>query len=161
MNFAPGAQAKLRFCNSFGFCAVIVFDPGAGEPTQWVLCFSRQAATTWANYLPIGKYKHVRAFGFVAAINTWVFYDPGLNRAAISVARGDAAATLMEAFLYDADAVQIPAVHRERWAPRFGGWCVPAIKHLTGISSSALRPDALFRDCLRYGRALTAASPAD
>jgi hypothetical protein len=134
---------------------MLIFDPGAGEPVHWQLCFSRKSATAFANFLPIGRYKHVRAFGYVAHINTWIFFDPSWRRTTIRVARGDAANALIHEFLYLADVIQMPACERAGAAPLFG-WCAPAVAHLLGLASGALRPDALFRDCLRHGGELLA-----
>ena len=130
---------------------MMVFDPGADEPLTWHVCFSRRAATPWLAWLPIGEYKHVRAFGCVASINTWVFFDPALDRTAIRLARGDAVRALMLEWLTDADVVIMPTSARTALTPRLTGWCVPQIKHLLGLRSGALRPDALFRDCLAHG----------
>jgi hypothetical protein len=142
---------------------MITFDPGAGEPTHWQLCFSRKSATPFANWLPIGTYKHVRAFGYVAHINTWIFFDPSFSRTTIRVARGDAAGALIHEFLYLADVIEMPVgaeKKRAGAAPLFG-WCAPAVAHLLGLRCGALRPDALFAHCLRHnGRALTAAIAA-
>lgn len=130
---------------------MMVFDPGSGEAAQWFVCFCRRAATPWLDRLPVGRYKHVRAFGQVQAINTWIFFDPALDRTAIKLARGSAVAPLMMEWTHDADVVRMPLTCREALMPRLGGWCVPQIKHLVGISSGALRPVALWRDCLRQG----------
>jgi hypothetical protein len=141
---------------------MIVFDPGAGEPTRWHVCFCRRAARPWLERLPVGRYKHVRAFGAVASINTWIFFDPALDRVAIKVARGDAARALMAEWLTDADVIRMPHVSRETLRLRFGGWCVPQVKAVVGITGGALRPDALWRDCLRQGgEIVTADASAD
>lgn len=130
---------------------MMIFDPGAGEPTHWYVCFCHRAATAWMERLPIGRYKHVRAFGCVAAVNTWVFFDSAFDRTTVKIARGEAARQLMAEWLTDSDIVRMAMVRRKTMRPRLGGWCVPAVKHLLGISSGALRPDALWRDCLRLG----------
>ncbi len=125
----------------------MVFDPGAGEPVEWFVCFSRQSATWWLKWMP-GRFKHVRAFGQVASINTWIFLDPSLDRTVLKVARGDAAAALIDAWSVESDVIRMPIAYQGvRW-PVFG-WCVPQIRHVVGIRGSALRPDALFADCLR------------
>jgi hypothetical protein len=134
---------------------MIIFDPGGGEPMHWAVCFTRKSATRWANWLPIGRYKHVRAFGCVPEINTWIFFDPSWRRTTIRVARGDAANELIREFLYLADVIQMPVCERRRAPPIFG-WCVPAVAHLLGLPSGALRADRLFRDCLRHGGELLA-----
>jgi hypothetical protein len=139
---------------------MLIFDPGAGAPTHWLLCFSRHSATPFANWLPIGTYKHVRACGYVATINTWVFFDPSFSRTTIRVARGDAANELIREFFYAADVIEMPVGERAGSPPIFG-WCAPAVAHLLGLRCGALRPDALFAHCLRHnGRALTAAPAA-
>jgi hypothetical protein len=133
---------------------MITFDPGAGEPTQWAVCFTRKAASKWAAWLP-GTYKHVRAFGFVGPINTWVFFDPALSRTTIRVARGEAASQLIHEFLYAAAVIEVPTRARTGTPPIFG-WCAPAVAHLLGVSGGALRPDTLFAHCLRQGGLLLA-----
>lgn len=141
---------------------MMTFDPGTGEPTQWYVCFCRRAATRWLERLPIGRYKHVRAFGCVPAVNTWIFFDPALDRTSVRLARGASVRKLMTEWLTGADVIRMPVVSRETLIPRLGGWCVPAIKHLVGISGCALRPDALWRDCLRQGgEAFTADESAE
>jgi hypothetical protein len=132
---------------------MMTFDPGAGEPATWAVCFARKCVT--AAFLPIGTYKHVRAFGVVEPINTWVFFDPAFKRTSIRLARGDAARELVREFIFDAAVIQIAARERTRRPPIFG-WCTPAVAHLLGLSSGALRPDALFRQCLRQGGELLA-----
>jgi len=139
---------------------MIIFDQGGGEPRQWFVCFSHKAATPWLDRLPIGKYKHVRAFGCVGEINTWVFFDPGLDRTAINLARGSVVDALMAEFIHDAAVILVPAQERKSLRPRVFGWCVPAVANLLGLESSALRPDAFYRDCLRHEGAVLQ-PPAD
>jgi hypothetical protein len=135
---------------------VIIFDPGGGEPTQWAVCFALKASTVWLTRLPVGRFKHVRAFGCVPHINTWLFFDPALDRTSIKVARGDAATALIAEYLHDATVIQMPARDRHSKKPAVFGWCAPSVAHLIGLSSGALRCDTLFRDCLRAGGVLLA-----
>ncbi len=131
---------------------MIVFDPGAGEPAEWFVCFCRGAASPWVRCLPVGRFKHVRAFGLVPSIHTWIFFDPALDRTALHVARGDPARMLISVWMADAAVVYMPVLPRTKLRLRLGGgWCVPQIKHLIGLKSGALRPDALLQDCLRFG----------
>jgi hypothetical protein len=39
----------------------------------------------------------------------------------------------------------------KRSGPQPGFWCTLAMKHLVGISTGALRPDRLWRDCIAAG----------
>lgn len=131
---------------------MMTFDPGAGEPARWILCFSRQAQRRWMNWFPfIGPYKHVRAFGCVPGINTWIFYDAALDRTSVLVARGETARALMAEWLHGADAIGMDVRTGRACIPRLGTWCVPAVKHLIGLRSGALRPIGLWRDCVRHG----------
>jgi hypothetical protein len=139
---------------------MIIFDPGGGEPVQWAVCFSQKASTAWLTRLPVGKFKHVRAFGCVPHINTWVFFDPALNRTTIRIARGDVARQLIGEFVFEATVIQMPALPRASLRPRIFGWCVPATAQLLGLPGGALRgalvPDTLLRQCLANGGMLLA-----
>lgn len=135
----------------------------SGQPARWVLAFQRSTESPWVRLFACGRYKHVSAFGYIAEVDHWVFFDwrfPGID---VIVARGDGATQLMHHYTRDADLLGMVPLKRSTGA-RFGFWCVPAIKHLLGISGGALRPDALFRDCVRQGAEILSyenARPAD
>lgn len=134
----------------------LIARPWMGEPRQWTVVFDRRAATWWMNKAPIGKYKHVRAFGYVPEAKAWIFYDVSLDRTTIRMACDQDAMTLMGEWLAKADAILMPVVDRGFPPPRLGFWCVPAIKHLIGLRSGALRPQRLWDDCLRAGGEIVA-----
>ncbi|WP_165923541.1 hypothetical protein [Bosea sp. BK604] len=46
--------------------------------------------------------------------------------------------------------VMPPAGERSPWF-RLGFWCVPAMSHLVGLTSTVLRPDALYAACMKAG----------
>jgi len=46
-----------------------------------------------------------------------------------------------------------PRADRRFWL-RLGFWCVPAMAHLVGCRTQALRPDGLYRAMLRQGGAV-------
>lgn len=129
---------------------MIVFDPGAGEPRKWIVCFCRKSARAWLDRMPIGEFKHVRAFGSIPEIQTWVFFDPAWDKTMIKVARGHAAEALVREFMHESSMVIMPVSERAM-RPHFGGWCVPAVKQLIGLRSGALRPSRLLKDCLANG----------
>jgi hypothetical protein len=129
---------------------VIVFDPGAGEPQKWILCFCRKSARRWLDRMPIGEFKHVRAFGSIPEIQTWVFFDPAWDKTVIKVARGHAAEALVREYLHESAALIMP-IATGPMRPHVGGWCVPAVKQLLGLRSGALRPISLYRECLANG----------
>lgn len=134
----------------------LVMRPWAGTPQQWIIVFDRSCKTQWVNRMPIGKYKHVRAFGYVAEAQAWIFYDVSLYDTSIFLACDAHAKALIKAWLADADAIGMPALPPRRAAPRLGFWCVQAVKHLIGLRSGALRPDTLWRDCLANGGEIVA-----
>lgn len=123
---------------------------GAGTPTRWLLAFSHRSTSRFINAIP-GRYKHVMAMGYVEELNTWLFFDVRLGHTNLYAARGDHALRLMAHYSQDADLLGIPARHRATPALRCGFWCVPSVKHLVGIRGGALRPDALWRDCVAQG----------
>ena len=121
-----------------------------GSPSRWIVVFNLKSANRFIGWLAMGRYKHVRAFGYVAETDVWVFFDVHLGGVTIATARGDDATALMAEWCADADLIGMP-VRQRRAGIHFGFWCVPAIKHLLGLRTRALIPDALWRHCLRHG----------
>jgi hypothetical protein len=125
----------------------------AHTPARWVLCFSR-VGLPWVP----GYYKHVRAYGYLPGIRSWLFYDCNLTGRSVSVApdSDDTVRTVMWAFVRDCDIISMPAVRAGTmpWLTRLGWWCVPDMKSLIGLRSRAITPDGLYRDCLRAEGAL-------
>lgn len=123
------------------------------EPVMWNLVFARQARSWQQNLLVIGKYKHVRAYAYVPFLHVWVFFDPHLRGTSIVLAAaGEPAQRMIAAWIENGDVVRMPRqCNRMSWP--FLGFCVPAIKRLMGLRCGALRPDALYRHCLRHGGA--------
>ena len=120
------------------------------EPSSWLLVFHTKCRTPWVNRLVIGRYKHVSAVGWVANAQSWVFYDPTLQRTQILVLPDQLGIETYARLAVGNAVLQMPVLER-RGSARLGFWCVPAIKHLVGLRSGALRPDVLWRDCLANG----------
>lgn len=101
----------------------------------------------------MGRFKHVSAFGFVPRAQTWVFFDFNLDRSRIYVVGNHEADGMLSAFAHENTIVRMarPLIAGEKMRWSFGMWCVPAVAHLIGLPLSALRPDALFRQCLAHG----------
>lgn len=123
-----------------------------GTPTRWLLVFNRKAETWWGHIAACGTYKHVRAFGYVAASDAYIFYDVQFDGTRLCIARGDHARRLMADWTQDADVLSVearPGLNCQRW------WqpllCTTATAHLVGLPSGALRPDRLYAHCLRNG----------
>lgn len=125
--------------------------PRLGEPAVWYLFFATRSATWFANWFALGRHKHVCALGFVAEVEVWVLYDVQMGRTQIAHANKDGFAELCAlAETGEPDVIAIkPLGHRRFFPPAF--FCTTAIKHLIGLNSSALRPTAVFRECLRNG----------
>jgi hypothetical protein len=121
-----------------------------GQPARWVLAFRRTTESRLVRWLACGRFKHVSAFGYVAEVDHWVFLDWRLAALDVIVARGTAAEHYLNHYTRDADLLGMQPRQTGRGF-RFGFWCVPAIRHLIGIKGSALRPDGLWRDCIRQG----------
>ncbi len=124
------------------------------QPDTWTLVFNREAATWWASWLALGRYKHVRAYAYVPFLHVWVFYDVNLAGTDIVIAAdGEPASKMIESWIENADLLQMKRQGgaRMRALPPLGAWCVPAVKRLLGLQCVALRPDALYRHCLRNG----------
>jgi hypothetical protein len=128
----------------------LVRNAAAGKPARWVLAFQRTTESRIIDWLACGTYKHVSAFGYVAEVDHWLFLDWRLATIDVIVARGTEATRLIDYYTRSADLLGMAPKKRGRGI-RLGLWCVPAIKHLVGIEGSALRPDALWRDCIRQG----------
>jgi hypothetical protein len=102
-------------------------------------------------FLAAGKYKHVRIFAHVPECDAWVFFDPGWGQWSLFVARGKSATLNMRLWCEDSDVLKMPAnLASSLFHPR-AFLCTSAVRRLIGVPGGALRPDALYRDCLRYG----------
>jgi hypothetical protein len=129
----------------------VVATDSIGSPTRWMLVFDRSSSLWWANLIP-GRYKHVRAFGYVHDCDTYVFYDVQFVGTTLQLARGEHARRLMVEWTADADVLRYDGGS----APLNRAWCLPflcttAIAHLIGLPGGTLRPTAFHKQCLRYG----------
>lgn len=121
------------------------------EPTRWVLVFQRESKTPWVRWLACGKYKHVAAYAYLPNVKAWLVFDVNLVRTSLLVVPdGEEALGWLANLTHESDLVAMRRRDEAVGLPLFG-WCVPAIKHLIGLKSGALRVDSLFRDCLAAG----------
>ena len=118
------------------------------SPTRWLIVFDRRAATWWADLVALGRRKHVRAFRHVFE-DVWLFYDVQFRGTVIHVVRYEQARQLVAEWTADADVLSIAAQPSGHWFPR-PLLCTVAVARLLGLPC-ALRPDALYRECLRHG----------
>lgn len=136
----------------------------AFEPQSWLLVFNHEASTRWRSFLAFGRFKHVWALAWVPAHKSWLVYDVHLDGTTIGLVpegkpfeeflgrqtQGMRKATLVRMPRRPPETRPKPA-RNYNIGHRLGFWCVPAIKHLIGVRCGALRPDALYRACLRHG----------
>jgi hypothetical protein len=131
--------------------------PGDGntgfEPTAWLLIFNVSTGLPWLDGLIPGFFKHVSAVGWVSDAQVWIFYDVSWRRTSLKVLP-DKEGSRCYALAQRGNGVLKVAVDVERRGAamfRAGFWCVPAMKHLIGSRSGALRPDRLWRDLVASG----------
>jgi hypothetical protein len=123
----------------------------AGKPRRWILCFKKSSQSRLVRVLACGQYKHVRAFGYVEECDAYIFIDVRFGKTDVWTARGNGAGALMAYYAEDCDLIGMPVLENSASSFRLGFYCVPAVKHLIGLRGGALRPDALWRHCLRNG----------
>lgn len=123
------------------------------EPANWFVTFHRRSERRWVNWLAMGEFKHVSAFGYCAMAQCWVFVDVLASRMRVRVAADDLADRMIAAESASGPVVKMPPVSLDRKPVRLKPllYCVPATAHLLGLPMGALRPDALYRQCLVNG----------
>lgn len=135
-----------------------------GEVSTWFVCFDTTTPTWWVRLIP-GRYKHVRAFGFVPLMGLWIFFDVALAGHSLFVARDGTpqCEAMIERWWNGCDVLKVKRSRGPAGLSRIGLWCVPAVAGLIGVRSGALRPDGLWRECVRQGAEILAPqdAPAD
>lgn len=147
----------------------LIHGPLIYKPEQWIVVFDPVAQNRVCRWLSPGRFKHVRAYGYVPFLHVWLFVDANLAGLELYVAAGGEPARAMAAeWTRGCTCVLMPRrPHANRsLVTAASGWCVPTVKRLIGLRSSALRCDALLADCLRngghmYGRPILTISPTD
>lgn len=120
--------------------------PVAIEPVEWTVVFHRKASSRWFALIAMGHFKHVSAFAYAAGPNVWVIHDWQFGGLRVAVLpHSDDACRLIASLFGGPDTEWMP-VRRRPSATGFRlGTCVGAVKHLLGLRTWALRPDALYR----------------
>lgn len=124
---------------------------------EWFIAFHRTSPVRLARWLTVGQtFKHVSCFAFVPAAGCWIFNDWNLLRSELLIVPDAKADPFLAAEQEDAVVLRhVPAAF-PLMRPKLGFWCVTSVAHLAEIRSCALRPDALFRDCLAEGAEIVA-----
>lgn len=127
--------------------------PAAVEPDEWTVVFHREASSRWFSFIALGRFKHVSAFAYLPGLRGWVIHDwqhTGMRVAVLP--HSDEACRLIRA-MFGPSTEWVTVARRPGPSSRTGfrlGSCVGAVKHLLGIRSHALRPDALYRHLARH-----------
>ncbi|MDE2040648.1 MAG: hypothetical protein KGJ45_11630 [Elusimicrobia bacterium] len=133
----------------------MIFVPAAQDVESWFLVFHpRCGSNFWQRVVP-GRFKHVRAFAWAESVRVWVFYDVWFTGGArVTLAPGGEIGDALVGQYVEGAAVLKMRRGPERFPPLstlVGFWCVPAVRRLVNLPGGALRPDALWRDCLAHG----------
>ncbi|WP_292229332.1 hypothetical protein [Brevundimonas sp.] len=118
---------------------------------EWYVAFYDGEQPHWWWRLCRPGFRHVVAFAYDAEQSVWLLYDVTLKQThlrALSSAQMDA---WVDALPASRTLLAFKVRDASRPAFRFGFWCTPAVAHLVGVRTRALRPQALCRDLLAQG----------
>ena len=121
---------------------------------SWTLVFCKNRGPWWVRLLACGRYNHVKALAYLPSMRAWLFYEVKFHGTRLMLAREDdpGARAYLRDYLDNTDTIEMPRLPvPKRAGPQPGFWCTLAMKHLVGISTGALRPDRLWRDCIAAG----------
>ena len=127
------------------------------EPTSWCVVFNLEAKTGWARLVP-GRFKHVRAYAFIPATSTWLFYDVNFGGTELqAIPDGPDARAAIWSFIGPPGKsciVAMPKLPQRRRLFPWSNWCTSALRHLLNLPGNSASPDGFYRDCLKSGGAL-------
>ena len=128
----------------------MIFKPSPGVVTTWYLVFAPDCRHWLTRLLP-GRFKHVYAIGWCPEARVFVVVDYAFEGVSVLVVPGSVEG---DGWLAQMTAgCGVLEMQAQRTPPRVQRFalCTTFVKHLVGLRSGALRPDALWRDCLRNG----------
>lgn len=123
-------------------------------PSVWWAAFYGDENRWWWDRICAPGFRHVCAFTFYPGSGVWVVYDVTFNRTCIRVLSRDEWVVWMSRLpehraILRAELPDEP--HPRPWWLKLTFWCAPAVAHLMGVRSRALRPQALYRDLVAHG----------
>ena len=121
--------------------------PPVIEPDYWNVVFHKSEGIL--PRLVLGRFQHVSAFTYIPGFSGWILYD--VQWAGVRIAMLSKVAHLVA---YTRNCTVVKFTRRYDHMPlytRFGFYCVPAIKHLLGLSCVAVSPDGLYRALIANG----------
>ena len=127
----------------------------SGFPGAWYVAFHDGERPHWWWPLCRPGFRHVLAFGYCVHAEAWLVYDVTLGRTYVRAFKRETFAGWLDN-LPDHRTILLvegPDDAAPCRAPGFraGFWCTPAVAHLVGARSRALRPEALWRDLIAQG----------
>ena len=121
--------------------------PPAIEPDYWNLVF--HPSESILPRLTFGRFQHVSAFTYIPGVAAWIMIDcqwGGVRIAAIP------RINMLVAYTRGCAVIKFDRRYqRFALSSRLGFYCVPAIKHLIGLSCVAVSPDGLYRAVIANG----------
>jgi hypothetical protein len=118
----------------------------------WYVAFYNDARRHWWSWMCRDGFRHVAAFAYDAEAAVWLVYDVTLSRTVIRALSSSQMDAWVDALPANHRIVRFEAAAQPRPPGlRVGFWCAPAVAHVVGVASRALRPEALYRDLLAQG----------
>lgn len=122
-------------------------------PIVWQVCFMGvERISPWDWFLPLG-FRHTFLLGYLPGTDWWLCYDVLFFKTEISLVSGDKAGFLLNKAHLEGAVLNwnVAGFVKPDWRPRFGFWCVPAVKHVLGVRCVAMTPKGLHDYLLRNG----------
>jgi hypothetical protein len=127
-------------------------DALSGMPPHWYVAFYDGDRRYWWSSLCRPGFRHVAAFGYCADQAAWLLYDVTTRRTLIRMLTPSQMDAWVEALPDNRRIVAFePVGEPVEPGVRIGFWCTPAVAHLVGARSRALRPEAFYRDLIAQG----------
>lgn len=118
----------------------------------WNIAFIASDSRNWWRWLSPRWCRHVIAFGYVPATDSWVIIENGEERMAVLAIPDSAFAIWLDAFKQrDPVILRHTARNGTKHSHRFGNWCSTTVGRLTGVPGGAWRPLTLYRSLIRDG----------
>ena len=123
------------------------------SPKVWYVGFFSQPVKNWWDRLSPEWCRHVMAWGYVPAAETWVVIDHVESRIIpLVIPDGDVFhGWLAMAYERRPRVLSVPVGDGSPYAGRVGHWCTTTTLRMLGTKSGAWRPIGLFRDLLAQG----------
>jgi hypothetical protein len=127
-------------------------EPDPHHIGEWYVAFYNDDRRYWWSWMCRDGFRHVAAFAYDAEHGVWLLYDVTTGRTQIRARSPDQMTAWVDALPANRRIVRFKAPDSPAPPPlRIGFWCAPAVAHVVGVASRALRPEALYRDLVAQG----------